>query len=84
MPSVINLIGIPAEPKLKTAEIQTVLTDNRFSVQIEGKTRTITSAVTEDLSVGERVIVADTNEGMFVVAKRGHRAREILEVVIDG
>ena len=83
MPTLISLLR-ESENRIQTGEIVTKVADMEYSVRTQNRELRVRSAIAEELPRGVRVVLADSDEGLYIVGKQSLKNQSITEVVIDG
>jgi CxxC motif-containing protein len=65
-------------------EIETFVANQVYTVKIQGQLHSIKSLVSDVLSKGTKVIIADTVDGRFIIGSGSMQTRNQIEVFIEG
>lgn len=91
MPSLAFLLqaeGVRVQPEgrsTKVANVATKLSGDRYAVTVGGRTQVAKAASGEEvLSEGERVVIAQTEDRLYIVGVQRHKSRGRVEVTING
>jgi hypothetical protein len=83
MPTLISILR-QKEKRIVTGEVVSKIADMEYTVRTENRELRVRAAIAEDLPEGVRVVLAHSDEGLYIVGKQALKNQTATEVVIDG
>ena len=84
MPSLMKLIAVPVPRQVLKGEVVRRTDGNNYIVNIKGRELRVRPGFSENVPSGTRVIVSKTDDGYYLMNQEKQRAKQVVEVVIDG
>ena len=82
MAGILTLLAV-SEREVEVGMIRARRPDGRYTVDVQGRT-VRASALGVVPTVGERVVIARTSDGVQIVSRQPEKGRSLYEVRIDG